>query len=132
MQHRTKVVILGHIVLLFVIEAEITRQAGFTICPQQGNQVDSLDNLSVLARPVTRDQRHLPGIEFVQRGVVNNQQALTKFNQRLYLRPQCFAIRPNSVQQTGVGIMRWSSPAGCVLDASTALNAFWAATKKLM
>jgi hypothetical protein len=45
-----------------------------TITPQQGQQIDTRDDLMVLARPMPMHQFDLVGIRLIERAIVGNQQ----------------------------------------------------------
>jgi hypothetical protein len=106
LHHRLEVIVLGQPVVRFVVDAKVTGQVGFPICPQHADQIDPQDHPMMFARPVAGYQLDGPAVRLVQRRVVDDQKALGQRNTGLHLLPQGVSIRLTPVQQTRVGIMR--------------------------
>jgi hypothetical protein len=73
LHHLLKMVVFAQAILHFVVNQKIARLARLVILPDKRNQVDPLDHLPVLARPMPRHQGYLRGIEFVQCAVIDHQ-----------------------------------------------------------
>lgn len=91
-QHFGEVVVLGFPVAVFIKNAIIYRHAPFAVRPEQGNQVDSVDDLFLLSRPMPINE----GIKFRKRllkgRVVKNQNAALEINLRFRFQPKRFGI----------------------------------------
>jgi hypothetical protein len=106
--HGAEVIILGQPVMIAIIDPEVTWDRGFAIRSQQRDQIDPLDDCVVFPRPMLGDQIHFLRIGLFQRRIIQHQHACCAIHQRLGLFPQRRTIRLTPVQQTRVGIMRWT------------------------
>jgi len=107
LDHLLKMVILAQSVLALVVDPKVTRQTALSVGPHQRYQVDALHYFMMLSRPMSADQRHVPGIWLVQGTVIDDQYPSLQVHQRLHLLPQTLAVGRQALQQARVGIMRW-------------------------
>src|SRR2546421_4702457 len=106
-EHCREVVILGQRVLLLVKDAVVTRHMTVAISPQKRNQVDARDHSMMFARPVARNQLHLPSIRLVQSRVVYDKDTLVQADLALGFRPQRRSVRLKPMQKACESIMGW-------------------------
>ena len=98
-------VVLAQLVRGLVVEAVVDRHQRPPVAPKQGQQVDALHHGLVLARPVARDQAHVPGVGLVPRRVVEHQHPAAERNQAPRFLPARGRVRLQPVQQARVGIV---------------------------
>jgi hypothetical protein len=77
---------------IYIVDSEINGNYGVSICPQQRTNIDSIHDPMMFSTPLMIDQAHIFGIWFVQRRIVDNQDAFLRLNNILYLVPQRIRI----------------------------------------
>ena len=108
-QHVSKVVVLTVPTQRFIVNPKIAGNQRLSISPQQGKQVDAHHHPMMFATPMTGHQFHLPGIRFVQSGVVQHQNPSLRLYQSPGFLPQRLGVGRLSPQQAGEGVMGWST-----------------------
>ena len=103
--HGAEVVVLGQAVDGLVVDPVVQRQDAVAVGPDQADQVDAPDHRLVLARPVAMDRLDLLGVELVERGVVEDQDAVVLLDQRLDLAVEGLGVGLEPVEQPGVGVV---------------------------
>ena len=104
-QHGEEMLVLRDAIMRFVVDAVINRDDAVAIGPDESNEVDAVDDGVMLARPVPGDQVHLPGVGFVERRVVTDEDAFRSINERGDFLPQSGGIGFEAVQEAGEGIV---------------------------
>jgi hypothetical protein len=116
-EHGAKVLVLG---LTrgqgFVIDSTITGQGHPSISPHQRQQIDAGNHAMMFAAPMAGHQLHLTGIGFVQRRVIEQEQAGGSRHEGQHFLPQRRRVGRLSVQQAHKGIVRrWVNGVWCTL-----------------
>src|SRR5437868_8630954 len=62
LEHLLKMIVLGQAISGLVKEAVVTRDVAVAIAPQESDEVDARDDISMFARPVARDQFNLASV----------------------------------------------------------------------
>jgi hypothetical protein len=104
-EHGTEVDILGQTTDGLVVEAIVAWDGVCAMTPQQRDQVDARDNTMVFARPVPMDQFNVLSIGFVERGVIDNQEASVQRDMPLSLVPERCGVRVKAMEQAGQDVM---------------------------
>src|SRR2546421_487200 len=84
-------------------------QTSVPVAPQQGDEVDALDDAVMLARPVALDQVDAPRVGLVQHGVIQDQNAGTQDYLGLRLAPEGVGIGFEAMQQPREGVVGWGA-----------------------
>ena len=88
-----------------VVDPVVAGDVAVAVGPQQGQQVDALDDAVVLARPVPADQVDLAGVGLVQGGVVEDQDAVVEADLGPGLLPEGLGVGLQAGQQAVEGVM---------------------------
>src|SRR5262245_36096767 len=102
--HGLEVVVLGE-ALRLVEDAVVTGDVPVAVGPQQGDQVDALDDPVVLARPVAADQLDELSVGLVQHAIIDDQDASGQIDLSPGLLPEGFRVGLEAVQQPGEGVV---------------------------
>src|SRR5262249_26228089 len=79
--------------LCVVVDAVVAGDDAVAVGPDQGDEVDPLDDLLVLARPVAADEVDVSGVGLVQHGVVQHQDPLLEADLGPGLQPEGLGVR---------------------------------------
>lgn len=107
-QQLLKIGVLGRAIYGCSIDPKIKRQTRIALRPHPTNPIEALHHATIFARPMPDDQAHRLRAGFIQRRVIHHQDAALALKARLGFVPQREAIRRQSPQQTGIGIMRFA------------------------
>ena len=107
-EHGARMRVLIQAAKRFVVEAEVTRQQGLPVGPDQANEIDPQHDPVVFPTPVPGHPRHVLGIGLVQRAVIQDQGAGLAPDQRFHFLPKRRRVRRLSREQARESVMsRW-------------------------
>ena len=95
-------------VAVFIKDAVVNRNDSNAVGPEQSNQVDSIDDFFLLARPMPVNKGVKVGIRFLKRRVIKNKDAALQINLRSGFRPERFGIGFESGKQASKSVVRGS------------------------
>jgi hypothetical protein len=87
-EHILKMIIFRLVVYHYVVDSAISGNRIVSICPEQRADIDSIHYPMLLPAPLMIDQIHLFGVRLIQERIVDNQDAILKLNDAIYLIPQ--------------------------------------------
>ena len=105
LQHLSEVIVLGLAIGGLVVDAVVHRDEPLAIGPEQGDEVDALHDLLVLARPVPAHQLDLGAIGLVQGRVIQDEAAGRAVHQGLNILPESAAVGGLAQQQASPAVM---------------------------